>query len=257
VLDPGDLGNDTLENVRVALDGPSWLVMGQSFSKGWEATCDGRSLGESVPVNAYANGWRAPADCRDVSFEFTPQSTARRAYLVSALVCLALLAFVIGGWLRTRRRPAGEPDRTLLPDWQPRRLPLYQAAAIALALAVPLGLMFALRTSLATFPLLTLILWRGAGPRLLAGAAAVLFGIVTPLVYLISSPDDRGGFDFEYSLQVIDAHWLGVGGLVLLMAACWRALAAAHSKREDTPSEPRVAVPSAPLGGEQAPLPPR
>ena len=63
--------------MRVALDGPSWLVLGQSFSKGWEASCDGRSLGEPRPINGYANGWRAPADCRSVAFDFAPQGGVR------------------------------------------------------------------------------------------------------------------------------------------------------------------------------------
>ncbi len=186
-------------------------------------------------MNGYANGWRAPADCRDVDFAFTPQSTARRAYLVSALVCLAAPR------LRDRRLAANPaPPRAgsriarscrtgspgACPCTRPRPSPWRSPCRSAL--------LFALRTSLAIFPLLTLILWRGAGPRLLAGAAAVLFGIVTPLIYLIASPEDRGGFDFEYSLQVIYAHWVGVGGLVLLMAACWRALAAAHGRRGDT-----------------------
>ena len=66
--------------------------MGQSFSKGWQATCDGRDLGESVPIDGYANGWRAPADCRDVAFK-SRLSPPRRGY-ASAVVCALLLAFL-------------------------------------------------------------------------------------------------------------------------------------------------------------------
>ena len=61
VLDPGQLGPSSLTGVRVALAGPSWLVLGQSFSHGWRATCDGRSLGPPQPIDGYANGWPAPA----------------------------------------------------------------------------------------------------------------------------------------------------------------------------------------------------
>jgi hypothetical protein len=80
VVDAGTLGNSSVEGVRVDLDSPAWLVLGQSFSEGWRASCDGRSLGEPSAINGYANGWRAPADCRDVEFEFAPQSGVRAGY---------------------------------------------------------------------------------------------------------------------------------------------------------------------------------
>jgi hypothetical protein len=54
---------------------------------------------------------------------------------------------------------------------------------------------------------------------------------VVPALYLIVSPTDRGGFNFEYSTELIWAHWAGVAALVLLMAACWRSLAAARRRR--------------------------
>ncbi|HEV2875316.1 MAG TPA: hypothetical protein VGW14_09215, partial [Thermoleophilaceae bacterium] len=101
-------------------------------------------------------------------------------------------------------------------------------ALFALALTVPLALLFAARTSVVLFPLLTLILWRGAGARLLTLVAAGLLGIVVPILYLVLSPRDRGGFNFEYSTELIAAHWVAVAAVVLLMAACWRTLAAAR-----------------------------
>ena len=44
-MDAGRIERSSVDDVRVALDGPSWLVLGQSYNRGWEATCDGRSLG--------------------------------------------------------------------------------------------------------------------------------------------------------------------------------------------------------------------
>ena len=76
--------------------GPSWLVLGQSYSKGWRAECDGRDLGEPEPIDGYANGWRAPADCRDVAFSYAPRSRAA-GYAISAVVCALLLAFLLVG----------------------------------------------------------------------------------------------------------------------------------------------------------------
>jgi arabinofuranan 3-O-arabinosyltransferase len=229
----------------VDFDSPGWLVLGQSYSEGWRATCDGRSLGESVPINGYANGWRAPAGCREVEFEFAPQSGARAGYAISGVVCALLLAFLLAGWVVMRRRPpadhaalagAGaqlfaEAAAAALPEDHPRPLPFPRAALLALSLTIPLALLFAARTSVVVFPLLTFILWRGLGSRLLTLVAAGLLGIVVPLLYLLLTPRDRGGFNFEYSTELISAHWIAVGALVLLMVACWRMLAAARGAR--------------------------
>ena len=57
---PGHIGNSSVSGVRVALRGPSWLVLGESFDNGWRATCDGRSLGAPQVIDGYANGWLAP-----------------------------------------------------------------------------------------------------------------------------------------------------------------------------------------------------
>ena len=77
VVDPGTLHGSSVDGARVALDAPAWLVLGESFSEGWRAKCDGRDLGVARPVNGYANGWRAPRDCRDVEFAFAPQKGVR------------------------------------------------------------------------------------------------------------------------------------------------------------------------------------
>jgi arabinofuranan 3-O-arabinosyltransferase len=222
VLDPGDLHQSSVDGVRVALEGPAWLVLGQSFSEGWRGTCDGRSLGEPRPVNGYANGWLAPADCRSVAFDYGPQGAAQVGYAISAAVCLVLLGLVAVGVLR-RRRPAAAPPG-LLRERLARPMPLGRAAAIALAATVPLAFLFAARSSIAIFPILTLILWLGVGAGPLTAGAAALLGVAVPFIYLVWSPTDRGGYNFEYSSDVLGAHWVAVAALILLMVACWRAL---------------------------------
>jgi membrane protease YdiL (CAAX protease family) len=122
-------------------------------------------------------------------------------------------------------------------------MPLPRAAAIALVLTIPLALLFAKRTSVVIFPALTLILWRGIGAQVLTAAAALLIGVAVPLFYVIASPIDRGGFNFEYSLQTINAHWIAEGALVLLMVACWRTIADARASgaAAGPPTGPRAA----------------
>ncbi len=51
---------------------------------------------------------------------------------------------------------------------------------------------------------------------------------MVPLLYAILTPRDRGGYNFEYSVDLIARTGWRVGALVLLMAACWRVLSAAR-----------------------------
>ena len=86
----------------------------------------------------------------------------------------------------------------------------------------------------------------GLGPRTLTVAAAALVGVVVPAIYVIASPRNRGGYNFEYSLQTINAHWVAEGALVLLMVACWRAISSARAARgEPAPPAPAAAQPAA------------
>jgi arabinofuranan 3-O-arabinosyltransferase len=248
VLDAGRIGNSSVDDVQVALSGPSWLILGQSFSEGWRATCDGRSLGEPRPINGYANGWRAPADCRNVAFDYTPQAGVNAAYVISGAVCLALLAFLIAGLLLRRPGRAVAAPLPPAPADRPQRVPLPRAAAIAFVATLPISFLFAARSSVVVFPLLTVILWRGVGSRLLTGVAAALLGVAVPIMYAIISPKDRGGYNFGYSRDLIWAHWVGVLAIILLMVVCWRALAAArrartgagHPPKSDLPPDPEL-----------------
>src|SRR5439155_1574079 len=58
VIDPGTGGRGTRDGTRVAVRAPAWLVLGESYDRGWRATCDGRDLGAPVPLQGYANGWQ-------------------------------------------------------------------------------------------------------------------------------------------------------------------------------------------------------
>jgi hypothetical protein len=219
VLSPGDQGRGSYTGVRVRVTRPSWLVLGESYNTGWRATCDGRSLGDPRVVDGFANGWRVRPGCRRVEFRFAPQSVVDAGYWIGAIGCALLAAILL--LRRPRRRPelvepADLPVDDGLRPWSPR-----SAAAAGLAAGAVLGFAFALRAGLVIAPAVALILWRGWSPRVLLGAAASLLVVVVPLLYVLFPGDDRGGYDADYALEHLGAHWVTVAAVVLLVLAVW------------------------------------
>jgi hypothetical protein len=116
---------------------------------------------------------------------------------------------------------------------------LPRSLAIAFVITVPLSLWFALRMGLVIGPVLTYVLWRGVGPRILIAGAAVLLGIVVPLLYLVVGPENNGGFSFGYSNSLLLAHWTAITAVFLLAVATWRMLAQARGGGGASPPEAR------------------
>lgn len=238
VLDPGDDGRGRRDGVRVALSEPAWLVLAESFNRGWRAECDGRDLGEPRPVDGFANGWRAPRDCRDVDFSFAPQRTMNAGFAISALACAALLILLVAG--RGRRRSVSRAGETVISAgmWPKsrshaaaRRLPLRWAAAIGAAAGLVGAFVFALRAGVAIGPAVTLLLWRGAGPGALALTAGALTAVVLPAIYLLFPPDDAGGFNSEFAADLTGAHWVAVAVWVLFALAVALTVSTASRRR--------------------------
>jgi arabinofuranan 3-O-arabinosyltransferase len=221
VVDAGHIGQGSVTGVRVALNGPSWLVLGESFDSGWRATCDGRSLGAPRVLDGYGNGWLAPAGCKQVSFQFAPQSGVNKSYVISAVAAALILLFLVVGAMR-RPTPAAEGPQRLLPDVPAHPRPLIRAALLALPAAIVLGYVFSIRAGIGLLLVLTFVLWRGWAPRTLTLIAAALLGIAVPLTYLIVNPHDRHGDNFVYSTKLIAAHWIGVVAIALLALVCWQ-----------------------------------
>jgi hypothetical protein len=227
VLDLGSSGRSSYKDIRVALDGPAWLVLGQAYNRGWRAWCDDRSLGEPEPIDGYANGWRAPADCRDVRFDFGPQRFVTAGYIGSG-VCLALALLLL---LLTRpAAPRWQPGAELPRRPSTRRLGLAQAVVAALAVALLVAGMFGLRAGAVAFPILALVFLRGAGLPTLVPLAGVLLAVVVPLVYVLFPVENRDGFNPAYAVEKVEAHWVAVAAWVLLALALWRILSTASRR---------------------------
>ena len=89
--------------------------------------------------------------------------------------------------------------------------------AIAVPVALALGFAFAARAT----PLFALgvffVLWRGIGAKPLALAGGAVLGLALPLLYVVAPPENRGGFNPEYSIDRIAAHWVAVAGVTLMI----------------------------------------
>jgi arabinofuranan 3-O-arabinosyltransferase len=223
VLDAGTAGHGRRDGVRVSLSGDSWLVLGESFNRGWRAWCNGHPLGAPEPVDAYASGWRVGRGCRRVRFAFAPNRWATASYVISGVAVLALLALLL--FSRGRRPATLEPSplaNSPTPRWPPRR-----ALAAGVAVGLLGALLFALRTGPAIGALVALVLWRGVGARALSLAAGALLAVVVPALYFAVRPENHGGFNGKYGIDLIVAHWTALGAAVLLGLALWRTLSTA------------------------------
>ena len=236
VLDPGrDDQRGARDGARVDVRQPAWLVLGESYNRGWRATCDGRDLGAPTPLQGYANAWRVEPGCRAVSFAWAPNRLLGPAYLVSLLACLALIVIL----LRRRTHPV-VAGRALLPDDEPaRRWPAGRAVAAGIAAGAVLGFVFALRAGVVIGPAVALVLYAGIPARRLALAGGALLAVAVPAAYLLIDAENHGGFNTNLAVERIAAHWIGVAGVVLLGAALCRSLAAARAAHPDRPRLPR------------------
>jgi arabinofuranan 3-O-arabinosyltransferase len=242
VTDGGDQGNGAYTGVRVRVARPSWLVLGESYNRGWRATCNGRSLGAPQVIDAFANGWRVNPGCRAVSITFAPQTDVDAGYLIGGLASVLLLLVL----LFTRREPASESaPAALVPAQRLPRLSLPRALAAGLACAAVFGFVFALRAGVVIGPLCALILWRGVPTRRLLQAAGGLLVIVVPLLYLLFPGQNQGGYDFGYTAQHLGAHWVAVGAFALLVLALVRDLSSSLRGSTNTATGRRGGAPGA------------
>ena len=112
--------------------------------------------------------------------------------------------------------------------------------------ALAFGFVFAARAT----PLFALgvffVLWRGIGARELALAGGAVLGIAVPILTILIRPENRGGYNPEYSIDRIAVHWVTVAGVTLLVLALARELSRARARRG--PARGAPPTPAAPPG---------
>jgi arabinofuranan 3-O-arabinosyltransferase len=240
VVDTGEAHRASHDGVRLELHGPGLLVLGESYSDGWRAYCDGRSLGKPRVVDGYANAWPVRPPCTNVRFAFVPNAPVHWVQLFSALACLVLLAVA----LRHRRPaddvharhadPAGADralgrmhQRGLTPSVRGGGVPVRRALVYGAVAAVVLGFCFSLRAAIPIFVGVALITHLGIRTRPLAFAAGALLTLVVPALYLLFPAEDKGGYNPGYAGEHIAAHWVAVAAYTLLAVALVQVLSRA------------------------------
>jgi hypothetical protein len=200
--------------------GPVWLVLGQSWSRGWKATAEGNTLGPPVIVDGYANGWLVdpgPNGVIDVNLRWTPQRLVMAGFGLSAagvILCLALAVLPI-----RRRRPVGahavDPmlRLRLLRSGQPVPWPAALAASVVTGAVSGAAIHPAVGAAVTVVALVSLRLPVGrAIPALGAVAGVATAGAFTVAKQLRNDyPADFGWTDFFRP-----AHLLASCGLALL-----------------------------------------
>lgn len=108
-----------------------WLVLGQSHNEGWAASSDGRSLGEPVLIDGFANGWLLPAgDDVRVDLEWEPQRLVGRSIWLSAAMIVVALFLAFRGRRGERSDEPQRADGPAVPTLRP--LPFLEKSPVML-----------------------------------------------------------------------------------------------------------------------------
>ena len=97
-VDVVDVGRASRTLVIEACPTECWLVFGEGYNIGWEATSSGSSLGVQQQVDGGFNGWLLPASnsARTIELRWTGQDNVNLGLLITAvglLLCLGLIVF--------------------------------------------------------------------------------------------------------------------------------------------------------------------
>jgi arabinofuranan 3-O-arabinosyltransferase len=197
-----------------------WLILGEGFNDGWEATAGGTNLGAPRQISGGFNGWWLPGSTSPVTVSMTwaPQRTMWIGMILAALAVLACAVLIVIGMLRRDRvrRPMPTPAAPI-PYWpvEPvgRRRALVAAVALIALTFITISPTYALLAAVVGVGIVVLRRPQVAGIAsiaLVSGLGALI--IRRQLRYrLVANPSWPAAFE--------DLHRLGLFVVVLLLVA--------------------------------------
>lgn len=237
VVDPGHAGAGHYDGIKVAVTAPSWLVLGESFNRGWRASCNGRDLGTPAVIGGYANGWRVRAGCRDVAFSFLPNRLALGGYglsVLALLVSLVLIAFELRRGAARTPAPA-DPSAQVGGDVRPEPTSLVRALGAGVIAGLTAGFTFGPPAAVIAAVGLVIVLRARLGARVLIMLGGVLLVVVVPALYILEPGISHAADQSGYAVDHADANSVGVAALLLFIAAAWRSLQPEPATRNRVP----------------------
>ncbi len=192
-----------------------WLILGEGYNDGWQASMAGTHLGPPRQISGGNNGWWLPGSNTPVTvtMTWTPQRTM---WIGMVLAALAVLACVVLIW-RGRTVAEMRVPKAPVPAWPIERVGRRKAVIVAATLAavslVAISPAFAV---LAVAVGLVIVVLRrpvvaGVVSLLLVSALAALIVRRQLRYHLIANPSWPAAFD--------DLHRFGLLVVVLLLAA--------------------------------------
>ena len=189
----------------------SWLVLNQSFSRGWHASIDGHDLAGPVLLDGGFTAWRVgPTHAgTKVAITWAPQQAVDVALLLSLLGLVGVLVLILVG-LRRRSMAVQEDDEldrvaVLSWPWRERAAPSLVLAAVATLAAMALA---GPAVALVLVPLLALAWWRPPLRVILALGPAALVGLAA--LYVV---EQQRKYGWPHNIQ-----WPGHFGLANTLA---------------------------------------
>jgi arabinofuranan 3-O-arabinosyltransferase len=232
----------TSADLRVKNPGhPFWLVLGQSFNKGWKATlADGTSLGAPQLVDGMSNGWYVTPKGRGdltIKLRWTPQGRVWIALAVSVVGVIACFAIVLLNPRRRRSRREARAARVPAGSVQPDQPVLHSPFAVngGRPSGIVVGLTAVVVALVGTFiasPIAGVIVGIGAGVamvrgwRLLPVAAVSALGLMTGYILL-----QQVRYDYPPTFDW-PSHFSRVTGLAWFAVLCLAADALVEVARD-------------------------